>query len=187
MQHRFTVRSFALAALAVTSIACSDSAGTEGITGSPSNAESKAVLMGNFAINTGTVVTNQDGTSKNAIDDYVLPAQLPNVNFEVFTIHLYAPVANDVSTTVSNVRVTVGRKDGSRTSNIFQSGEFVQRTTVNGQEYAVYRLNGFYNLQPTLTKANFANVAFELTLSYEDESGKPLADRAVTLSVYQRQ
>jgi hypothetical protein len=186
MQHRFTVRNLALAALAAASIACSESGGVEGITGSPSNAESKPVLMGNFAINTGTVVTNQDGTSKNVIDDYVLPAQLPNVNFEVFTIHLYAPVASDVSTTVSNVRVTVGRKDGSRTSNIFQSGEFVQRTTVGGQEYAVYRLNGFYNLQPTLTKANFANVAFEMTLTYENASGATLVDRAVTLSVYQR-
>jgi hypothetical protein len=186
MQHRFTVRTFALAALALASIACSESSGIEGIPGSSSNAENKAVLMGNFAINTGSVTTNQDGTSKNAVDDYVLPAQLPSVNFEVFTIHLYAPVASDVSTSVSNVRVTVGRKDGSRTANIFQSGEFVQRTTVNGQEYAVYRLNGFYNLQPALTKANFANVAFELTLTYEDQSGNKLVERAVTLSVYQR-
>ncbi|HEX6573455.1 MAG TPA: hypothetical protein VF042_00670 [Gemmatimonadaceae bacterium] len=187
MQHRFTVRNHALAALAFASIACSESSGTEGITGSPSNAESKPVLMGNFAINTGNVTTNQDGASKNAIDDYVLPSQLPGVNFEVFTIHLYAPVANDVSTTVSNVRVTVGRTDGSRTGNIFQSGEFVQRTSVNGQEYAVYRLNGFYNLQPTLTRANFANVAFELALTYQDSNGNKLAERAVTLSVYQRQ
>jgi hypothetical protein len=186
MQHRFTVRNVALAAFTLASTACSESTGTEGIPGSSSNAEAKAVLMGNFAINTGSVTTNQDGTSKNAVDDYVLPSQLPSVNFEVFTIHLYAPVASDVSTSVSNVRVTVGRTDGSRTSNIFQSGEFVQRTTVNGQEYAVYRLNGFYNLQPVLTKANFANVAFELTLTYEDQSGNKLVDRAVTLSVYQR-
>lgn len=186
MQHRFTVRAFALAAIALAAVGCSESSGPGQSSGSTSNSENKPVLMGNFAINTGPVTTNQDGTSKNAIDDYVLPSQLPNVNFEVFTTHLYAPVASDVSTSVSNVRVTVGRTDGSRTSNIFQSGEFVQRVTVNGQEYAVYRLNGFYNLSPTLTKANFANVAFEMTLTYQDQSGNKLADRSVTLSVYQR-
>jgi hypothetical protein len=173
-----------VATLALTTLlGCSESTGT-GET--RSGAENKPVLMGNFAINTGTVVTNQDGTSMNIIDDYVLPAQLPNVNFEVFTIHLYAPVADDVSTAVDNVTIRVRRTDGTRTNDIFQEGHFVTRTTVNGQQYAVYQLNGFYN-GTAITKANFANVTFDLRLSYEDEDGANLADRDVTLSVYQRQ
>jgi hypothetical protein len=104
----------------------------------------------------------------------------------VFTIHLYAPVADDVSTAVDNVTIRVRRTDGTRTNDIFQEGHFVTRTTVNGQQYAVYQLNGFYN-GTAITKANFANVTFDLRLSYEDEDGVSLADRDVTLSVYQRQ
>ena len=186
MQHRFTVRALTAVALSFALIACTETSGPDNGGGATSNSHNKPVLMGNFAINTGPVTTNQDGKSTNMIDDYVLPSQLPNVNFEVFTTHLYAPVASDVSTTVSNVSVTVGRTNGTRTGNIFQSGEFVQRVTVSGQEYAVYRLNGFYNLSPTLTKANFANVAFEMTLTYQDTNGNKIADRPVTLSVYQR-
>ena len=173
-----------LIALAVVA-GCTDSTGPD--ESSASGAQNKAVLMGSFAINTGTVTTNQDGTSKNVIDDYVLPAQLPNVNFEVFTIHLYAPVASDVSTSVSNVHVYVKRTDGSRTGDIFQEGHFVQRITYNGQEYSVYQLNAFYAVPPTLTKANFANVSFEMSLKYSDTNGATLAERAVTLGVYQRQ
>ena len=163
---------------------CSESSTEPGDSGSV--VHEKAVLMGNFQINSVPVVTNQDGTSKNIIDDYVLPSQLPNVDLELFTMHLYAPVDADVSTTVSNVRVYVGRTDGSRTGDIYLSGQFLQRTTVNGQLYSVYQLNGIYRAPPTLRKTNFANVTFEMTLSYEDAQGKPLTDRAITLSVYQR-
>jgi hypothetical protein len=173
-----------LALAAVT--ACTESTGTDG-SSSTSGAQNKPVLMGSFAINTGTVTTNQDGTSKNVIDDYVLPSQLPNVNFEVFTIHLLAPAASDVSTSVSSVRAYVKRTDGSRTGDIFQEGHFVQRITYNGQEYSVYQLNAFYAAPPTLTKANFANVSFEMSLKYSDTNGATLAERAVTLGVYQRQ
>ena len=94
-------------------LGCTESTGTGD---ERSFAETKPVLMGNFAINTGTVVTNQDGTSMNIIDDYVLPAQLPAVNFEVFTIHLYAPVGNDVTTSVDNVTIRVRRTDRTRTA-----------------------------------------------------------------------
>ena len=172
------VTMLALAAL----LGCTESTGS-GET--RSGVENKPVQMGNFAINTGTVVTNQDGVSTNLIDDYVLPSQLPNVAFEVFTIHLYAPVADDVATTVDNVTIRVQRTDGTRTNNIFQEGHFVTRATVNGQQYAVYQLNGFYS-GAAITKANFANVTFDLRLSYEDKDGVNLTDRDVTLSVYQR-
>jgi len=144
------------------------------------------VLMGNFHINTGPVTTNQDGKSKNIVDDYVLPSQLPNVNFEVFTTFLYAPTSDDVSTSVSNVKVFVRRTDGTRTGDIFLDGRFVSRVNVGGQAYAMYELNGLYRAPPVLTKASFANVAFELRLSYEDSEGRSLADRDVVLSVYQR-
>jgi hypothetical protein len=181
---KIAVRTPILAMLALAVVmGCTESTGT-GET--PSGAQHKPILMGNFAINTGTVTTNQDGVSTDIIDDYVLPAQLPAVNFEVFTIHLYAPVADDVTTSVDNVSVFVKRTNGSSTGDIFQEGHFVTRTTVNGQQYAVYQINGFYNGTP-ITKANFANVSFEMRLSYEDEDGDHLKDRDITLGVYQRQ
>ena len=152
-----------------------------------SNAYDKPVLMGNFQINSAPVTTNQDGVSKNVIDDYVLPAQLPAVDFELFTIYLYAPVSSDVSTTVGNQRVFVGRTDGTKTGDIYLSGQFVQRVTIGGQEYSAYQLNGIYRAPPTLRKANFANVAFQMNLKYTDSQGKTLADRSISLSVYQRQ
>jgi hypothetical protein len=175
-----------LTALVVTALiaSCTESSGPD--QGASSGVENKAVLMGNFQINSGPVTTNQDGTSTNLVDDYVLPAQLPNVNFELFTTHLYAPVASDVSTTISNVRAFVTRTDGSKTGDIYLSGQFLQRVTVNGQEYSVYQLNAMYASQPALTKANFANVAFDMTLLYEDSDGYSLKTRNVTLSVYQR-
>jgi hypothetical protein len=152
-----------------------------------SGTENLPVLMGNFAINTGNITTNQDGVSKNIVDDFVLPSQLPNVRFEAFTTHLYAPVASDVSTSVGNVHVYVGIIGGVKSGDIFQEAHFVQRVTVSGQEYAVYQLNGFYNGTPAITKANFANVSFEMSLTYKDSYGASLASRNVTLGVYQRQ
>jgi hypothetical protein len=104
----------------------------------------------------------------------------------VFTIHLYAPAADDVSTSVDNVNVFVQRTNGTRTNDIFQEGHFVTRTTLNGQQYAVYQINGFYN-GAAITKANFANVSFEMRLSYDDADGDHLKDRDITLGVYQRQ
>ena len=185
MKHTAVRNSLPALALAALLVSCTESSGPGQVTGSGS--ENKPVLMGNFQINSGPVTTNQDGVSTNIIDDYVLPAQLPNVNFELFTTHLYAPVASDVSTTVTSVSAVVSRTDGTRTGNIYLSGQFLQRVTINGQDYSVYQLNANYHAPPTLTKANFANVAFEITLLYEDAAGKTLKTRTVNLSVYQRQ
>jgi len=178
------LRALPLLAFSLAAVSCTESSGPD--ENPSSNVHNMPVLMGNFAINSGPVTTNQDGVSKNIIDDYVLPAQLPNVNFEVFTIYLFAPVSDDVSTTVDNVSVTVTRADGTKTGNIFLNGRFVQRATINGQLYSAYELNANYNSGIVLTKANFANVAYTMTLTYEDASGNKLVDRPVTLSVYQR-
>lgn len=177
------VRTSAIAVLAaILTAGCTETSGPSGQTGS--GAQNLPILMGGFHINTAPVTTNQDGTSKNIIDDYVTLAQLPNVNFEVFTIHLLAPTASDVETDLSNVSVRVQRTDGTRTGNLLQSVQYESEMTVGGQRYDVYQIDGFYNVSPTLTKSNFANVTFEADLSYQTGSGS--IQRPVTLSVYKR-
>lgn len=163
--------------------ACTESSGPIGELGS--GAHDLPILMGGFHINTAPVTTNEDGVSKNIIDDYVTPAQLPDLNYEVLTIHLFAPTAADVETDVSNVRVRVLRTDGVRTGNILLSTQYEGETTVGGKRYDVYQIDGFYNGSPALNKTNFANVTFEADLTYES-NGSTIATRAVTLSVYKR-
>jgi hypothetical protein len=169
--------------LAFAAAACSETSGPSGEIGS--GVQNMPIVMGGFHINTGPVTTNQDGQSKNIVDDYVLPAQLPNVRFEVFTIHLLAPVASDVETDVDNVVVRVLRTDGVRTGNIFTSLEYAGETSFGGQRYDTWRINGFYNSATALDKSNFANVTFEADLRYE-ANGSTVVTRPVTLSVYKR-
>ena len=178
------VRTSAIAVLsAILTAGCTETSGPSGQTGS--GAQNLPILMGGFHINTAPVTTNEDGTSKNIIDDFVTPAQLPAVSFEVFTIHLFAPTGSDVETEVSNVTVRVLRTDGTRTGNLFQSVQYEGETTFGGQRYDVYQIDAFYNASPALTKSNFANVTFDADLTY-DVNGSAATTRAITLSVYKR-
>ena len=181
MKHLVARTSAVVVALAVA--ACTETSGPSGEIGS--GVKDMPIVMGGFHINTAPVTTNQDGQSKNIVDDYVLPAQLPNVRFEVFTVHLLAPVASDVETDVNNVVVRVLRTDGVRTGNIFTSLEYAGETSFGGQRYDTWRINGFYNSATALDKSNFANVTFEADLRYES-NGSVVATRPVTLSVYKR-
>jgi len=170
-----------LLALAVT--ACTETSGPTGeIT---SDAHNTSVVMGGFHINTVPVTTNADGQSKNIVDDYVTPAQLPDLNYETFSIHLLAPTASDVTTNVDNVRVRVLRTDGGRTNNILLGVQYEGETSLGGKRYDVYQIDGFYNASPALNKSNFANVTFEADLEYE-ANGNRIASREITLSVYKR-
>ena len=183
MKSRPARRSAALALITLALAACTESSGPTGEISS--GAHEQPILMGGFHINSLPVTTNQDGTSKNIIDDYVTPAQLPDLNYETFTIHLLAPTASDVETEVSNVRVRVLRTDGGRTNNILLGMQYEGETSIGGKRYDVYQIDGFYNATPALNKSNFANVTFEADLTYES-SGSTVADRDVTLSVYKR-
>lgn len=169
--------------VALAAAACTETTGPSGESGS--RVQDMPIVMAGFHVNTVPVTTNQDGQSKNIVDDYVLPAQLPNLRFEVFTIHLLAPVSSGVETEVNNVVVRVLRTDGVRTGNIFTSLEYAGETSLGGQRYDTWRINGFYNSATALDKSNFANVTFEADLRYE-LTGSTVVTRPVTLSVYKR-
>lgn len=175
-----------VAALATTgSAACSDSTSSSSTSSSGSSSSAtpwtKQFTMGNFSINTGDVVTNQDGVSADILSDYVNASALPSANFEVFTVHVYLPSTESSEPTVSAARVTVGREDGTRTPNILQKQERVQVATVDGERYTVFRVTGFTVADPPITAADFANVSFELDYAYgSQKSGTK------TVEVYKR-
>ena len=138
-------------------------------------------MFGNTSINTGDVVTNQDGVSADYLTDYIEASKLPSANFEVFTTHFYLPSTSDIEPSVGSSRVTVSRTDGSSTGDIHQETERVERTTVGGETYTVYRVTGFTTADPPITRSDFANVVFEVSVSYE---GGPDATKKV--EVYKR-
>lgn len=156
---------------AVSSVACSDSSKSSSSSSSGSSSSSatpwtRQFVIGNFSINTGDVVTNEDGVSADIISDYVNASALPSANFEVFTLHFYLPSSETAEPTVSAARVTVGREDGTRTPNIFQSQERVETATIDGKQYTVFRVTGFTVATPPITASDFANVSFEVDYTY---------------------
>jgi hypothetical protein len=142
-------------------------------------------VSGNFAINTGEVLTNEDGVSASRINDYVLESALPGANFEVFTVHAYLPSTAEIEPTVTAARVTVARVDGSSTGDIHQGHERVERTTLGGETYTVFRVTGFTVAEPPITRATFANVVFELDVRYEDD-GRTADSGTKTVEIYKR-
>lgn len=174
-----------VAALAVGSAACSDSSSSasssSGSSSSSASPWTKQFTSGNFSINTADVITNQDGVSANILSDYVNASALPSANFEVFTIHFYLPSSESAAPSVSAARVTVGREDGTRTPDIHQSHERVQKATIDGVEYTVFRVTGFTTADPPITAADFANVSFEVDYAYGSESSG-----TKTVEVYKR-
>jgi hypothetical protein len=172
------------AAMAVSAgTACSDSSTSTSSSGASASSTpwTRQFTGGNFSINTGDVVTNQDGVSADILSDYVNASALPSANFEVFTVHFYLPSAESAEPAVSAARVTVGRVDGSRTPDILQKQERVQIATLDGERYTVFRVTGFTAEAPPITAANFANVSFEIDYAYgSQKSGTK------TVEVYKR-
>ena len=129
----------------------------------------RAFLIGNFAVNTADVVTNEDGASTAIVSDYVLASALPSANLEQFSVAVYLPSSPSAEPTVSDARVTAGRTDGTRTSDIHRSHERVGDQTIGGHTYTACRVSGSVTGSPPLTKETFANVVFELDVSYGEE------------------
>jgi hypothetical protein len=147
-------------------------------------------LMGNFTINSGNVTTNQDGVSTDYLTDYVMQSALPNVNFEYLTLNAYLPVTDALSIDISSVNVQMHNVAGQSTGNIYygSGSQFLQRMTINGRTYSVFRLAGFYNgaSRGSITPTNFANIVFTMTIRYTDANGTLVGSRTTNLEVYKR-
>jgi hypothetical protein len=143
-------------------------------------------IFGNTSINTRQIVTNQDGVSASILTDYVEQSQLPNADLELFVTHIYIPTANALDTRLSSIGVTAGYTNGSRTGNFYRGGEFVQRATVGGQLYDVFRLEGMFLGSPALRPTNFANVVFAFRVEYLNGAGSVLHSSNKSVEVYKR-
>lgn len=142
--------------------------------------------FGNTSINTGDVVTNQDGESANTLVDWVSQSALPNTSLELFITHVWIPTASSMSTRITNGSVTAGFTNGARTANFFRDTEFVQRSTINGVLYDIHRLEGLYLGTSTLTPSTFANVVFTFRVEHLSSAGAVLNASQKTIEIYKR-
>ena len=184
----FSVALLSTIALAALPSCSTDAGGTESSSSSGSAQPwTEQFIMGNSALNTASIVTYEDGKSKDYLADYVLESALPSANLEVFTTHAYLPWSASSDMSVSDVRVVVSRVDGTDTGDIAQndSGEYVERTTIDGTTYSVYRLTGFYANDPPVAPSDFANVTFQMKVTYEKDGA--VADTSQkTIEIYKR-
>jgi hypothetical protein len=127
--------------------------------------------FGNSAFNTKEVTTISDVASGSALADFVSATVLPNTNLEVYTTHVYVPWDSTYDTRVTNASVIVQRTDGSRTGNVFQESHFVQNSTLDGQTYRVFQVNGFFIGTPAITPTTFTSVAYSFSVEYRNSLG----------------
>jgi len=179
--------SFAMRAIVLLSlVACGELDGS-GDPGDDSGGDSSGMpwleqfTIGNASINSAPIVTNQDGTSHLIIDDFILESALPSGVLEFFTIHVYIPVDDTVTTEVNVDSAEVRAVGGASSGDIYQDGEFVDRVAVGGTTYSVFRVTA-RDVELGLTRSDFANVTFKFELRYLDEQTKQLlnaSDRQV--------
>ena len=184
MKHPKYARTALLLAAALTAAACSESSPTETTqpTPQPWNVQ---FMIGNSSFNTGDVTTNEDGVSADIVSDYVMQSALPNTALEVFITHIYIPTSSVHQTRISNINISVGYMSGARTGNILSDAEFVQQSTIAGQRYDVFRLEGFFNGTPAIFPSNFANVVFTFRVEYLD-GGAVVATSNKMAEIYKR-
>lgn len=163
---------------------CDTSPDTEDPGSGYSDPWERQFTMGNFALNSGDLRTNEDGASSSYLTDYITYGALPSANFEVFTLHAYLPSTPELVTKIAGIRILVSRTDGTQTGNIFQSGEAVTITTIGGENYSVFRLTGF-TTSAAITRDNFANVTFEVQVQYLD-GGSVVHQQTLTMEIYKR-
>jgi hypothetical protein len=146
------------------------------------------LMMGNFSINSGSITTNEDGVSVDYLTDYVMAAALPNVNYEYLTLNAYIPTTDAHSIDITGVNVQMHDTANQSSGNIYYDTDsrFLQRTTINGRLYSVFRVAAFYNgSRGAFTRSNFANVVFALQIRYTS-GGQVVGTRTSNLEVYKR-
>lgn len=124
--------------------------------------------FGNSRINSVDVLTHQEHVERNYLRDYVLEEDIPWADLRVFVTHVFAPTAGEVNTRLSGISVVASRTNGTDTGNIYDGGEFVQRTTLEGQLYDVYRLEGVFRGDTPIRPGNLDTFVFSFVLEYLD-------------------
>lgn len=142
--------------------------------------------FGNTFINTAAIVTNQDGISADHLVDWVSQSALPNADLRLFVTHVYVPTADEIDTRVSNLSVTAGWTDGSRTPDFARATDYVQRTTHEGQLYDLFKLEGFFSGSRALTPASFANIVYTFQVEHLSYTGAVLNTSNKTIEIYKR-
>jgi len=145
----------------------------------------KQFTFGNFTINSGDVLSNQDGVSQSYCEDYVYESALPKVDLEYFTINVYLPTSPGTTIAIDSVITRLARIDGSRTDNITKENKYLARVTLDGDDYAVFRLAGVTVAPPAVTPATFANITFAFTGTYQRD-GQVVSTFTKTASIYKR-
>ena len=141
------------------------------------------MLMGNFAVNSGNVTTHEDGASVDYLTDYVNVADLPTSSMEMFTLNAYIPTSDAYSVTVTGVNVTVRDMNANASPNIYydDASQFIERITLGGQLYSVFRVAGFYS--GGISRSNFANIVFTLQIAYKNGSST-VGTRTAKLEIF---
>lgn len=124
--------------------------------------------FGNSRINSVAVVTHQEHVERNYLRDYVLEENIPWADLRVFVTHVYVPTAEELNTQLSGISVVASRTNGTNTGNIYDGGEFVERTTLEGQLYDVYRLEGVFRGDTPIRPGNLDTFVFSFRLEYLD-------------------
>lgn len=146
------------------------------------------INMGNFSVNSGVIPTNENRSSVDYIEDYVMQSALPQVDFELIGIQAWIPTENDLSIRISNAQVWMDRYNGRRTENFYHHGFSGHRKTLeyDGTTYYVYEIFGFYNESlEKIRPNNFASVTFKMNIDY-DRDGIVVGSRKITLVVYKK-
>jgi len=144
--------------------------------------------MGNFSINSGSITTNQDGVSVDYITDYVMAASLPNVNYEYLTLNAYIPTTDAHSIDITGVNVQMHDTGNQSSGNIYYDADsrFLQRTTINGRLYSVFRVAAFYNGSRGAFDFGLAKLRQGEHQSEITSGGQVVGTRTSNLEVYKR-
>lgn len=114
----------------------------------------------------------------------MLEANIPWADLQVIVTHVYAPRAEELNTRLSGISVVASRTSGTDTGNIYDGGEFVRRTALEGQLYDVYRLDGVFRGSTSIRSGNLDTFVFSFVFEYLDgdevldTSGKVIEIRA---------
>ncbi len=142
--------------------------------------------LGHPSINSGLVLTSQDGVSDSIVNNYVYEADLPQVDMTGYSVQAWLPVSSGYDTRISNVTVEVRRADGSSTGDIYHSHRYERRDDLEGDPYDVHLLFGMDGGSPPIRPETFTNVNFKFTAEWLDANGSVVHSSRKTIEIYKR-
>lgn len=147
------------------------------------------ISFGNSSINSKPIVTNQDGWSNNYFADYVNISELPNSDFEFYTIHVYIPSNTDKYTSgITSAKAEVHCTNAK--SNLTGDLDFVKTEYLNmsgtEQQYAMFSLT-VRDTERTANKNNFMNIVFSFNRVYKNKTTEAeLYSEGYHIEIYKR-